>query len=400
MSVSASERPADSSFTRPDYAGRGIANLMVSLEQALGRPGGGDGLTPCDALPADLLRDARHVVLLVIDGMGARQLEAHAPHGALSRARTADLTSVFPSTTASAVSTFLTGDAPLAHGLTGWHMWFRELGIVAAPLPFNARGTHRPLQDLGVSAPGLLRTRAFTQRLARRAEMLHPANLCDTEYTAAHTGGATVRPFAGLAEMTALVTRLARERDPSYCYAYWPVLDSLSHRHGWASRTAGEHLREVDRAVEACARALAGTGTVLLVCADHGFVDTRADTRLRLEDHPRIAATLEHPLCGEPRLAYCYVKPQARAEFEERVAEALGHAVDVWPAERVFAEGLLGPGPAHPEIRHRVGTHVLSLRGEYCLTDRLPGEEPFTLVGVHGGMSDAELRVPLSVFGP
>jgi hypothetical protein len=349
-------------------------------------------------LPKAQLREARHVVLLVVDGMGALQLATHAPDGALAGGRVADLTSVFPSTTASAVSTYLTGDAPLAHGLTGWHMWFRELDAVAAPLPFKTRGNHVPMQDMGVAAADLFRTRAFTGRLARRCEMLHPANLCGTHYTEAHRGNATVRPFETLDEMAALIGRLSRERDPSYCYAYWPVLDSLSHMHGWKSVAAADHLRQVDRVVETCVRALTGTGTVLLVCADHGFVDTRAETRLRLEDHPDIAGALERPLCGEPRLVYCYVKDGAGAEFEDAVVQQLGHALEVWPSQRLIEEGLLGMGAAHPEIQHRIGTHALFLRDEYCLTDRLEGEDPFSLVGVHGGMSDAELRVPLCVF--
>jgi hypothetical protein len=34
----------------------------------------------------------------------------------------------------------------------------------------------------------------------------------------------------------------------------------------------------------------------------------------------------------------------------------------------------------------------------WTLRDRLPGEKPFMPVGVHGGLSEAELNVPLVVF--
>jgi hypothetical protein len=73
----------------------------------------------------------------------------------------------------------------------------------------------------------------------------------------------------------------------------------------------------------------------------------------------------------------------------------------MYTAEQVLAQGLLGPGVAHPEVASRIGSHVLFLRERYCLTDRVPGERgAFRQVGVHGGMSDAELRVPLCRFGP
>ncbi len=386
-------------MVRPDYAGGGIANLMASVVTGLGRDEESSAVPPCAALPAGRLAAARHVVLLVIDGLGRAQLDAHAPHGALAEARLADLSSVFPSTTASAVSTFMTGDVPLAHGLTGWHVWFRELGVVGAPLPFKVRGSDVGLNRLGVDARGLFATRALASRLARRTVLVHPSHLCNSWYTRAHCGSAELRPFGGMEEMFERIVALARDEEPSFCYAYWPELDTLSHVHGAGSEQAGRHLRELDAAVARCARRLAGTGAVLAVCADHGFVDTRADTRLDLADHPRLAETLMLPLCGEPRAVFCYVRSGAEGRFQDCVAEDLAHAVDLLTCEEVIAGGLLGPGRAHPELASRLGSHVLLLKENYCLTDRLAGERrPFQQVGVHGGMSDAELRVPLAVF--
>jgi hypothetical protein len=385
---------------RPDYAGRGLANLLASIRRGLGREAAGETLAPCDLMPAARLREARHVVLLVVDGLGRAQLRRHAPNGALASAAVGDLSSVFPSTTASAVTTCLTGDPPSRHGLTGWHVWFRGLGVVGAPLPFRIRGSDVSLHRLGVEAPALFATRPLAARLARRTVLLHPRHLCGTPFTEAHRGGAVVRGFDGLAALLERLTELSREVEPSFAYAYWPELDALSHVHGSMSAAAGEHLRGIDRAIEECARRLRGTGTLLLVTADHGFVDTVPAERLALEDYPELAAMLTVPLCGEPRMAFCYVRDGAGADFEAVVAERLGHAMDCRPAGEVLAEGLLGPGPEHPELRSRLGTHVLFMRANHCLTDRVPGEDKaFTQVGVHGGMSDAELRVPLAVLG-
>ncbi len=389
----------DRPMTRPDYGGGGIANLMASVIGGLGHAAETPPVPECPDLPAARLAAARHVVLLVVDGLGRAQLEAHAPAGALAQARVADLSSVFPSTTASAVSTFMTGDVPRTHGLTGWYLWFRELGVVGTPLPFRVRGSDVGLDRLGVDGPALFQTRALALRLARRTVLVHPAHLCDTWYTRAHSGGAEVRPFKTLEALFERIVELSREPVPSFCYAYWPELDALSHVHGAGSTEAAAHLRAVDESVARCARRLAGSGTLLAVCADHGFVDTRADTRLRLEDHPRVARTLSLPLCGEPRAAFCYVRSGAESDFAAAVADELGHAVDVVASSAIVADGLLGPGEAHPELESRLGSHVLLLKDAYCLTDRLAGERrPFRQVGVHGGMSDSELRVPLAVF--
>jgi predicted AlkP superfamily pyrophosphatase or phosphodiesterase len=127
--MSEAGRPEDAALTLPDYHGGSLVNLMSSLTTALG---GNSSYAPLAALPPQALADARHVVLLVADGLGHDFLIGR--DSALRRHLHSPLTSVFPSTTASAIPTFLTGLAPQQHGLTGWHMYFREIGAIAAPL--------------------------------------------------------------------------------------------------------------------------------------------------------------------------------------------------------------------------------------------------------------------------
>jgi len=124
-------------MVRPDYAGGGLANLVASIVAACG---GAPRHAPLTALPASELAAARSVVLLLFDGLGDRYLEREGAGGALAAHRRGAITSVFPSTTASAITTSYTGWTPLEHGLTGWFTLFAEAGCVGAPLPFQRRG--------------------------------------------------------------------------------------------------------------------------------------------------------------------------------------------------------------------------------------------------------------------
>jgi hypothetical protein len=38
------------------------------------------------------------------------------------------------------------------------------------------------------------------------------------------------------------------------------------------------------------------------------------------------------------------------------------------------------------------------MRDNYVVRDSLPFEKPHSQIGVHGGLSDAELKVPLCLF--
>src|SRR3954447_5328221 len=130
----------------PNYAGGSLVNLVASLVAARG---GAARHRELDLMPARELSDARNVVLLIVDGLGDRYVRQRGAGGELARRRRGALTSVFPSTTASAITTSYTGCTPLEHGLTGWFTYFGQAGYVAAPLPFRTRGDNTPLRDKG-----------------------------------------------------------------------------------------------------------------------------------------------------------------------------------------------------------------------------------------------------------
>ena len=72
---------------------------------------------------------------------------------------------------------------------------------------------------------------------------------------------------------------------------------------------------------------IAGSDTLVIVTADHGIIDTARDRVIDLEDHPQLAETLVLPLCGEPRVAYCYVRPDRRRDFERIQSDLVRVAV-------------------------------------------------------------------------
>jgi hypothetical protein len=108
-----------------------------------------------------------------------------------------------------------------------------------------------------------------------------------------------------------------------------------------------------------------------------------------------LAATLALPLCGEPRAAYAYLRPGAEADFDAYVAERLGDVCAALPSEELLDGGWFGLGPEHPQLRRRIGDRVVLPAPGWVIKDQLPGEEPFNQMGVHGGASPAERRVPI-----
>ena len=284
----------------PNYRDGSIVNLMQSILAGLDAPGDGGVHGHLADLAPEEIADARHVVLLVIDGLGQAQLDS-GPAPALRASLRGTMTSVFPSTTASAVTTFLTGLAPVEHALTGWFMWLRELDSVVAPLPFTTRAGGTDLASLGVSPADVFIGPNVFERVRADCHAVQPADLVDSAYSRAHTRGAAPRGFEGLdALVDSILDTIRHARRRTYVSAYWPVLDTLSHEFGASGARARRHLAMIDMHFERLRAALAGSGTLLVVTADHGFVDIRPESRLDADLIPGFAPMLARPLCGEP----------------------------------------------------------------------------------------------------
>jgi hypothetical protein len=380
----------------PDYHGGSIVNLTASLIAALG--GEESVYPPLRQLPPAALQHSRNVVLLVIDGLGYDTLARVGAGGALRRGLRGAITSVFPPTTATAVTTFLTGTAPQQHALPGWHVYFRELGSVLAVLPFRARHGGPPLGEAGIDAAALFGHVPLFDRIKARSYVVAPERIIHSDYNTAHTGGAERRAYVTLPQLfttTAKILRQGQER--TYVYAYWPELDRLAHEHGIGSREAARHLAELDAEFERFLHHIQGSDTTVIVTADHGFIDTDPEHSIEIDKHPVLAETLLLPLCGDRRVAYCYVQPEKRAQFEHYVQTTLAQEVELFASAQLIASGYFGLGPAHPRLQERVGHYTLVMKHNAIIKDWLLGEHHYTQIGVHGGVSDAEMQVPLVV---
>jgi len=382
----------------PDYRDGSIVNLMQSILAGLGSAVQDERYAALPLAPAETFDKGRKVVLFVIDGLGYEMLLDVCPHGALCESLRGSMTSVFPSTTATAITTFLTGEAPQQHALTGWYMWFKEIGVVAAPLPFTSRAGGVPLSSSGVDAQRLFAGRPFADVLDTRCFIVQRRDLVDSSYTNAFRGKAEVRGYRSLTGYFDVVREIVRANDACFVYAYWPQLDALCHGVGVTDDRSRQHLRQIDARFGAFLDALAGTGTTVVLTADHGFVDTTPESRLELASHPRLADTLVLPLCGEGRAAYCYVDPAKRARFEAYVGEELAEVCIAVDSQELLRREYFGLGEPHPRLAERIGHYALLMKDNFVLRDRLMGEgERPVHVGVHGGTSSAEMVVPLVI---
>jgi len=373
---------------RPDYSGNGFVNLVASLVEAAGGP---PRHPPLGSLPVAELRDARNIVFVIVDGLGDNYLVANGAGGHLARHRRGAISAVFPSTTATAITTSFTGATPLQHGLTGWFTFFSQAACVGSPLRYQRRGEKG---SLGVPPDRLFTEGSLFDGLSTRSIVVSYRPIIDSTYNVHHCGRAERLAYddlAGFLDQTVAAVKSAPER--KLVYAYWPEFDALSHQHGIGSAQVRTHFATLDAVFGELVARLAGTDTILVLSADHGFIDCPADEAIELP--PELASMLRFPLCGERRVAFCHVHEAKR--FLETAKAFFGARADVCPSMELAEQGWFGTGRPHANFAERIGDVALVMSGRGTVKDWVPGEARHLHASDHGGASEDEMRIPLVV---
>ena len=243
----------------PDHGDGGLYGLARDLRNWLHDPAAG-------WMQAGIEAGSRETVLvLLIDGLGDGFLATHGGGSSLLAHRQRSLSSVFPSTTATALTTLLTGLSPAQHGLNGWYIHDRRFGGIIAPLPLIVRG-NGPIEAL-LLAPRLFPYPSMFRGSRRRTVMLSPAAIAFSRYSQRHARGARMRPYHGLDELQAglIAEAQALRGRGGLVLAYCAEFDALSHAFGSHSEQAVAMFRQLDRLHARVLDALAGTGIRLVV---------------------------------------------------------------------------------------------------------------------------------------
>ncbi|BDV30651.1 alkaline phosphatase family protein [Microbacterium terricola] len=342
---------------------------------------------------SDWFAPATSAIVLLVDGLGAQNLAARAGHarflsGASSKKDTAR--TVFPSTTATALTGLLTGAPAGRHGILGYRALVPERDEVINQL----RGWDT--DGLPISwqrAQPLLEREAGA---GRPCFIVSKPEYAGTGFTAATMRGAEFHGAADLADRFGLAAHLSAQHPGSLIYLYANELDAIGHKHGWESERWTHALERIDGAVRTLAGALpADVGVV--VTADHGMVDVPRHRQLLLTDGDELVDGVRH-IGGEPRMLHLYAEDgQAAAVLAAWRAAESGRSW-VLSRDEAISAGLFGDVDA--AVAPRIGDVLVAARaGIAYYDDRLTDKAPQKMVGQHGSLTNEERVVPLIRLG-
>lgn len=379
-------------FALPDYNGGSIVNLMSSIATSFGAKTIYPNLK---ILPPEKIKH-KNVVLLVIDGLGFEYLKKK-ENNILKENIAGSMTSVFLPTTASAITTFMTGVAPQQHAFTGWYMLLKELGVVSAILRFRARyGGNKFTEEVDIN--DILNQKSFTSKIKAKCFSINHKDIAHSDFTEAMSKKSKILEYSSLAGFFTQIKKAVKSSNKrKYIYAYWPELDHFSHEFGVGHKKTEKHFSEIEKKIKTFVKNLKGTDTLLIVTADHGFINVPFERIIDIKDHPKMKECLTLPRCGEGRVSYFYVHPDKAKQFEKYVKRKLGKYCYLFKSQELIDKHYFGLYEPNPNLRDRVGDYILIMRENYYIKDYLAikKEKKKENIGHHGGISREEMIVPL-----
>jgi predicted AlkP superfamily pyrophosphatase or phosphodiesterase len=282
----------------PDYT-----NSILNVTSTILKHYGADSIYPqIPVLEESLKVDSKHVLLVLLDGMGINIINKYLkPDDFLRKHVKKIITSVFPPTTVAATNAVLSGLPPYSSGYLGWIQYFkREKTNHVVFLDHDFYDEKRVFT-------GSLRDEYLKyQTIFEQIEAKRPDVKTYELFPSFRING-----YSSFAKQVDYAIEITKKDETNFSYIYWTEPDMTQHDHGIDSKATKDMLVSLNKEVERLSQHVA-KDTTMIVIADHGLTNVKG---IDLFDNLELLSCLKRKPSIETRAATFFVKPFRKKRF-------------------------------------------------------------------------------------
>jgi len=359
----------------PEYK-NSILNLSCSILKHFGVKTEHDSIPVVDEI---LRNNYKHVVVVLLDGLGINILEKHLTYrDFLRRHLLTDYSSIFPPTTTASTTTFLSGKSPIEHGWLGWDVYFEQEDKAITCFFNTLQGTNQKAADYNIPYKYLPYENIF--------EKINNANIGKAYGVFPfETYGFDAHPE--IDDWVETIRKNCHKNEKNFTYAYWENPDEILHRQGTKSNDVAKVVQDLNARITYLCQTC--PETVFFITADHGHTDI--NNVFLQEDYPKLAKMLIRKPSIEPRAISFYVKPEYEGSFAETFNLHFSKDYILLGKEEVRQMELFGPGRPNENLTG-IGDFVAVAYSEKTI---LWNKNEKQFKSHHAGLSRNEMRIPL-----
>ena len=335
----------------------------------------------------------RNVVLIILDGMGEQILKKLNPNNYFAQNEADCVTSVYPSTTTAALTSYYSGKPPIETGWIAWSQYFKEYGRTVDMLSHREsyfRGEIKnPSKDVFAEVVNY-------KTIFEQIEEASP-DVKAYEIEPSYTDKRSNRSIRAenIDEIVTGIEDICSMPSRNFILAYSDKPDQLLHKYGADSEEAKVFIQEAERKIRDMVERLP-QDTLVVVTADHGHKNI--EKAYTLLDYPEIMECLIMPPSLESRTIAFWVKEHMRSEFTQRFNKIFRDEFWLMTREEFLEKNFLGSGKKHQKIDEFIGNYIaLSTAGSIIRIETflVPGKE--VKKSTHCGLSKDEMEVPVII---
>lgn len=391
----------------PDYGGWCVGEIPRSLEQILlGTETAGDIASYIKG------RSGHRFIFVVLDGLGyypIKRKESRLPFFSrcFREGNALPITTVFPSTTGAAITTFHTGRTPGEHGVIEWNLYLSEIDMLVESLPFYPKLPEdlNRFERIAPSISILYRGRTMYSRLARkglRSLLIQPEGIANSPFSKLVSKGASRTGYSDLDSAEKRLVDSIEGEEHELIHFYYPGIDTAGHMFGPGSREYEDEIAKMDEFLSRLSDTADEHDATFVVSSDHGQVNVDPSKTLMLDDLPGFDGRLAQSTSG-------LVQPYGSSrdvivksgkdpgEFRDWLQPQLEGMGEVMLSSEMIDHGYFGE-TISPKARERISDLWILPYENNTVWYRHYPEEANVFKGMHGGSSLEEMVVPLIVF--
>ena len=336
----------------------------------------------------------KNVVFIILDGMGEHILEKVSPAGYFRKKEIDCITSVYPSTTTAALTTYYSGKPPYETGWIAWSQYFKEYGRDIDMLSHRESYTSRDLKNARIN---VFDTIVKYKSVFEQIEEALP-NIKAYEITPSYSDKRAKRSIRAdsIDEIIMNIETLCKNPDEKFILAYCDNPDGLLHKFGTDSEEVKEFIENTERKIEDMCKNLT-EDTVVIISADHGHKDI--NKAYSILDYPEIQKCLISLPSLESRVVIFWVKEDMKEEFVKNFNKNFENDFWLMTKEEFLEKNMLGFGKKHPKIDDFIGNYIaLSISDSIIKLENYLTEGKKLKKSTHCGLTKEEMEVPVIII--
>lgn len=321
-------------------------------------------------------KNYQNMVILLLDGLGENVLDYHLDSvDFLKKYRYYTNTAIYPSTTAAATTSIISGKAPLETGWLGWENYIEEINQNI--ILFNGKNYYTD-EPTGVDGYHFMPYKPFFEDMDICGKLIMP------------TFQEGEDPFS-VFEKSLSSFDLSR---PNIQYVYCTDPDKTMHEFGTYSVEAKKCISCLNQRVEEYVQGLP-ENTLCIITADHGHTPVKP---IEFWNCSPLLRMLERPPANDSRAITFKVKKELHQEFVTLFKSFFDYAYDLYPSDDLLKRGFFGPylDKKHARVKDFLGDFMAIAKNEYHFNYK--NKDNFIMKSHHAGYTADEMLVPMIIY--